>query len=258
MKNPTKALLIIIISFGMYFVLDDLYFKSIRKWLFELTNQLGISHMITYAISGIPLFLGGLLISRKSNFFKNFGLDKSVSRGFLFALVCTLPMYVGFSFVFDFNPEISLDTILISVVSAAFFEELFYRGFLFGLPFKKTILGFVPSVFFGALYFGMLHLYQSTELKELLGIFMITFLGGILFAWVYAEWKFNIWIPIFLHMLMNLSWELFAVSDNALGGIYSNVFRLVTIVLVIAFTVLYKKKNAIKFEINKKNILMKK
>jgi len=258
MKYSIKVLLIVIISFGIYFGLDDMYFKSIRKWIFELTNQFGVSHIITYTISGIPLFVGTILIARKSDFFESLGLNKSIFKGFLFALICTLPMYIGFSFVFDFNPKVSLNTFLISVISAGFFEELFFRGFLFGLLFRKTKLGFIPSVFFGALYFGILHLYQSTELAELLGIFLITFLGGILFAWVYAEWKYNIWIPVFLHMLMNLSWELFAVSDNALGGIYSNIFRLITVGLIIALTVFYKKKSSLKLEITKKNILIKK
>ncbi|MEM9983392.1 MAG: CPBP family intramembrane glutamic endopeptidase, partial [Bacteroidota bacterium] len=228
-----------------------------RKWLFDLTNQLGISHIITYTISGIPLYIGTFLLGRKTAFFDNLGLNKSLVKGFLLALLCTLPMYIGFSFVFDFNPNVSLNTILISVVSAGFFEELFFRGFLFGLPFRKTKLGFITAVFFGALYFGLLHLYQSNELNELLGIFLITFLGGILFAWVYTEWEFNIWAPVFLHMLMNLSWELFAVSDNALGGTYSNVFRVMTIGLVIVLTVLYKKRNGLKRAIHRKNLFMK-
>ncbi|MCK0114913.1 CPBP family intramembrane glutamic endopeptidase [Gelidibacter sp. F63206] len=258
MKNSTKNILIVIISFGIYFVIDDYFFKETRKWIFELTNQLGLSHILTYALSGIPLFLGTLLVSGKANFLKSLGLNQSILKGFLFALICTLPMFIGFSFVFDFDPKISLNTFLISVVAAGFFEELFFRGFLFGLLFSKTKLGFIPSVFFGAFYFGTLHLYQSTDLAEMWGIFLITFLGGVLFAWVFAEWKFNIWIPIFLHLLMNLSWELFDISNNALGGIYSNVFRLVTISLIIALTVLYKMRKGLKLEINKKNILIKK
>ncbi len=257
MKKSIKTILIIVISFGFYFFLDELYFIAIRKWLFDLTNQSGLSHIITYTISGITLFLGTLLISGTSGLFESLGLNKPILNGFLFAIICTLPMFIGFSFFFNFNPKISLDTFLISVISAGFFEELFFRGFLFGILFRKTKLGFVPAVFFSALYFGILHLYQSTEFSELLGIFLITFLGGILFAWVYAEWKYNIWIPVFLHMLMNLSWELFNVSDNALGGIYSNVFRLVTIALIIILTILYKKIKQMKLEINKKNILIK-
>lgn len=258
MKNTIKVLLTVFISFGVYFVLDDLYFKDIRKWFYELTNQIGTSHIITYTISGIPLFLGTLLISRKTSFFESLGLNKSITKGFLFSLLCTLPLFVGYSFVFDFNPEVSIDTILISIVAAGFFEELFFRGFLFGLLFKNTKLGFIPSVFFGALFFGLLHLYQSTEPMELIGIFLITFLGGILFAWVYAEWNYNIWIPIFLHMLMNLSFELFSAGENALGGIYMNVFRTMSIILIIALTVIYKKRKKIRLEINKNTIWIKK
>ena len=258
MNKSLKALLIILLFFGLYFLVDDLFFRSIKKWLFELTSQLGISHIITYLITGVPLFLGTLLIGRSTDFFQNLGLDKSITTGFLFAVICTLPMFIGFSIVFDFNPEVSINAILIAVISAGFFEEVYFRGFLFGLPFRKTKLGFILSVFFGALYFGSLHLYQSTAFTELLGIFLITFLGGILFAWVYAEWNFNIWVAIFLHMLMNLSWELFSVSDNALGGIYANIFRFLTVALIIGLTVLYKKKKGIKFVVNKKTLLLQK
>ncbi|PVW12416.1 CPBP family intramembrane glutamic endopeptidase [Marixanthomonas spongiae] len=258
MKKSTKTLLIVIISFGVYFILDDMYFKSLRELIFEFTNHVGVSHIITYLISGIPLILGTILISHKSGFFKSLGLNKSIFRAFLFSLICTLPMYIGFSFIFDINTDISINTLLISVLSAGFFEELFFRGFLFGLIFRKTKLGFIPSVFFGAVYFGLLHLYQSTELAESIGIFLITFLGGIIFAWVYTEWKFNIWIPIFLHMLMNLSWELFSVSENALGSLYSNIFRFVTIGLIIGLTVALKRQNELKLEINKRNLLRKK
>jgi membrane protease YdiL (CAAX protease family) len=235
-----------------------MYFKEIREWFYELINQFGTSHIIAYTISGIPLFIGTLLISRKSSLFKSLGLNKSIIKGFLFALICTLPLFIGFSFVFDFNPNIAIDTLLISIVAAGLFEELFFRGFLFGQLFKNTTLGFIPSVVFGALFFGLMHLYQSDELSELIGIFLITFLGGILFAWVYAEWNYNIWAPIFLHMLMNLSWELFSVSDTALGGLYSNVFRLISIGFVIALTLVYKKKKGLKLEINKSTIWIKK
>lgn len=245
---------IVLVSFSIYFVLDDIYFKDLRKWLYGLIGQVGISHIITYTLSGIPLFLGMLLINRKTGFFENFGLNKSIIKGFLFALVCTLPMFIGFGLMSNFKPQISIDTFLISVIAAGFFEEVFFRGFLFGPLFKHTILGFIPAVFFGALYFGLLHLYQSNELGELIGIFSITFLGGILFAWTYAEWNYNLWVPIFLHMLMNFSWELFSVSDNALGGIYPNVFRIITISLIILLTIFYKKKKGIKLEVNKNTI----
>lgn len=258
MTNSTKTLLIIIVSFGIYFVFDDILFKAIKKLFFNLTNQVGISHILSYIVTGIPLFVGTFLIGKRNDFAKNLGLDQSIIKGFLFAILCTLPMFIGFSIFFELNRDITLNTVLIGVVSAGLFEELYYRGFLFGLPFRKTKLGFIFSVLFGALYFGSLHLYQSTELNELFGIFLITFLGGILFAWVYAEWNFNIWVPIFLHMLMNFAWELFSVSNNALGGIYSNIFRFLTIALIISLTLFYKKRNGINLTVNKKTLFFQK
>lgn len=52
--------------------------------------------------------------------------------------------------------------------------------------------------------------------------------------------------------------KLFSVSDNAFGGIYSNVFRVITLALIIILTIVYKKRNGIKLEINKHTIWMKK
>jgi membrane protease YdiL (CAAX protease family) len=258
MKNSLKIILIVFLSFGIYFVLDDLYFKELRNWMNGILNQLGISHIITYLISGLPLFLGTYILFRKEPILKSLGLYGSIIKGFLFALICTLPLFIGFSFIFEINPEISVNKILIAVVSAGFFEELYFRGFLFGLLYKYTKLGFVPAVFLGALIFGLIHLYQSTNISELIGIFLITFLGGLIFAWVYAEWKFNLWTAIFLHMLINFSWELFDVSDNALGGIYGNVFRFLSIVLVFGLTILYKKRKKLQLEVNKRTLWIKK
>ncbi len=257
MDKTLKVTLITLLSFGAYFFLDELYFKSARTWLHSFINQYGISHIISYLVFGIPIFIGVLLLHRKEGFFNSLGFNRSIIKAMVFSLLCTLPMFIGFAFIFDFNSEVSLNTILISVIAAGFFEELYFRGFLFGQLFRYSRFGFILSVLLGALLFGFAHLYQGNELGEIIGIFLVTFLGGILFAWVYAEWNYNIWVPIFLHMLMNLSWELFSVSDNALGGIYSNVFRIITILLIIVLTILQKRRKGIGIEVNKKTILMK-
>jgi membrane protease YdiL (CAAX protease family) len=167
-------------------------------------------------------------------------------------------MFIGYAAVFQINYEINLDDILIKVVSAAFFEELFFRGFLFGQVFKTTKIGFIPAVLIGSLLFGFLHLYQSDDILESLGIFIITFFGGILFAWVFVEWNYNLWMAIFLHFFMNLSALLFSATENALGGIYFNVFRSLSLILVISITIFYKKNKRLNFQINKNTIWVKK
>jgi len=258
MNKTLKNILITFVAFTIYYFVDELVFRDLRQWINGFINQYGISHLLTYAITGIPLYIGTYLINRNTPILESLGLYKSVGMGFVFALLCTLPMFIGYGILFDFNTEITVNTILLGVVAAGFFEELFFRGFLFGQLFKNTRLGFIPSVLFGALFFGSLHLHQSTDMMELTGIFLITFLGGILFAWTYVEWNYSLWVPIFLHMLMNLAWELFSVSTNALGDVYANVFRVLTIALIIILTILYKKGKKLPLAIDKNNLWIQK
>lgn len=112
----------------------------------------------------------------------------------------------------------------------------------FGQLFSFTKLGFLPSVFLGALLFAFIHIYQIRDAKTLLVIFIITFLCTALFAWLYYEWNYKIWIPIFTHGYMNLFWMIFSIDDNALGGFYPNILRIVSLILLIGLTIVYKIK----------------
>ncbi len=258
MRKSVFILNLVVLFFGAYYILDTIYFNDLRKLINVRLNQIGLSHIITYALLGIPLVLGTLVITKFSSFFSAIGLKAAFFKPLLFALICTAPMFIGYALVFDFNVEVSLNHLLIGVLAAAFFEELYFRGFLFGMLYRFTRFGFIPSVFFGALLFASAHLYQSSDLGTMFGIFVTTLLGAVLFAWVYAEWKFSIWVPVFLHLFMNLSWMLFSAGDNAFGGIYANVFRIITITLIITGTLYYKKKQGLKLEVNMQTLLMKK
>ena len=258
MNKTIKTVLITVISFGIYYALQQMFFSDIREWLNSFIGNLGVCHFVTYLIIGMPLFLGVGIIHDFKKFPKVLGLNKSIGKGLLFALICTMPMLIGYAILFNFNTELTITKVLIGALIAAFVEELFFRGILFGQIFRFTNIGFLLSIIFGALIFAFGHLYQSQNFITLVGIFLTTFLGAILFAWVYVEWNYNLWIPIFLHLFMNLFWMMFSVSDNALGGTYANVFRIVTIALIIVLTVLYKLKKGLKFEVNKNTLLMKK
>lgn len=257
MSQTLRITLITLAAFTIHYFVDDIYFKSIRTFIDVLIDQRGVSHIIAYSIVGIPIFAAVFLI-RKSGFFNNLGLNKSFLKALAFAGVCTLPIFAGFALVFDLNTKVTLNRILIAILAAAFFEELYFRAFLFGQVYKFTAIGFLPAVFFGALLFGMIHLYQSNDFNELVGIFLITFLGAILFAWTYVEWNYNVWVPGLLHLLMNLAWEMFDISDNALGGMYPNIIRTITIVLIIAITIFYKRRKGIPLAVNRHTILYKK
>lgn len=88
------------------------------------------------------------------------------------------------------------------------------------------------------------HLYQGVSFGQTTGVFIVSAMGAVWFAWLYVELD-NLWIPIFLHVFMNLSWTLFDVSDNALGGIYVNIFRAITIALTILITIRFHKKGGL-------------
>lgn len=257
MNRSVKTILITLIAFGIYFVLDDMYFRDLRFWLYDIVFQLGVSHILAYLIIGIPIFVGAYVIHRNFKFKHQFGLDQSIKTGAGFALLCTLPMFIGYALVFDFTPDFSADNILITVIAAAFFEELYFRGFLFGQIYRYTRWGFIPSVLIGAVLFGLVHLYQAQSFGESAGIFLITFAGGILYAWAFVEWNNNLWVPIFLHLFMNLSWGMFSAGDNAMGGFYSNLFRAITIALIIILTIRRKKSKNLELEVNKHTIWMK-
>ena len=133
-----------------------------------------------------------------------------------------------------------------TVVFAALFEEIIFRGFLFGMLFRYLKIGFVLAALIPSLLFGSIHLYQGADLISALIVFAVTFIGALYFSWMYVEWHFNLWVPVFLHLLMNLSLYLFATEGNtsAAGGLASNIFRLISIALAITLTLWYRKKHS--------------
>jgi len=221
-------------------------------------GQRGVSHILAYTLSALPILLGVWLVHKKWNFAQYLGLNGKIFKALLFSAAATAPMFIGYYLAFDVNTEITVNQLLISVIAAGFFEEVFFRGFLFGQLYRFTRLGFVPAIFIGALWFGAIHLYQSHNLNSALGIFGITFLGAVLFGWLYTEWENNLWVAIFSHSLMNLSWLLFSVDENAMGGWYANLFRLISIVLMILLTIYSKSHKNRSMAINRRTIWMKK
>lgn len=188
------------------------------------------------------------------NLGENIGLRNGLLTGFLFSVITVLPMIVSSAIIGKIDDNLDFGNLLHKTLIAGTFEEYLFRGFLFGILFRKLKWGFIPASLLGALIFGFGHIYQGSTLLETVGIFAITSVGAIWFSWLYIEWNENLWVPIFLHVLMNLSWTLFEVSSNALGGIYTNIFRATTIVLTIIITIRYHKKRGLK--IKRKNLIV--
>lgn len=256
LKQSPKAIILTIVFFAVYLILKQ-YFSAIKESLDVFTKNGLLSYVFTYSIIGIPIYIGTYLINSKLNVLSNLGLNHNPIKPFLIVLLFSLPMILGGLLFFKFNQEISIPNLVAGTIVIGFVEELFFRGFLFGQLFKYTKLGFISSILLGAIIFATGHLYQSQDTFELIGIFSVTFMGAILFAWLYVEWNYNLWMPIFLHSLMNLTWHLFEMDETALGGIIPNVFRGFTIILAIAFTIFYKKKKNYELIITKDKLIRK-
>ena len=67
--------------------------------------------------------------------------------------------------------------------------------------------------------------------------------GGVLFAWLVYRWQ-NLWVPMVLHICMNLWWELFSVSRNAIGGWFPFALQMFTLFLAVAVTVYFTRPKA--------------
>lgn len=255
-RHDIKVILLVIASYFIFQYLLDNSFSSIRSLIKSIIDNHVISGIITYMIVIIPLIIATLIIHKGKDFWTSLGLNTSIAQGLMISFIGTLPMLIGFAIVFDINPNLSLNKIIWGAVVAAFFEELIYRGFFFGQLFRYTRLGFISTILLVSILFALQHLYQSQDFATLLGIFVTTLLGSVLFGWLFIEWNLNLWVPIFLHFFMNAYWITFAASSNALGNTTANICRIASIILIIALTIIYKKRKGLPLYINKKNLLL--
>ena len=191
------------------------------------------------------------------NILKMLGLNRGFVNGLAFSGFAVLPMFAGAALLGSFDTSLTLIDLFKKTVLAGFMEELLFRGFLFGLLFRKLKWGFIPASLPGAVIFGTAHIYQGSGTMETLGIFMVTTIGALWFAWLYIEWDDNLWVPILLHIFMNLSWTLFDVSSSALGGWQINISRTITIALTVIITIAFCKRRK-SFKINGSNLFVNK
>ncbi len=204
----------------------------------------------------IPVIITVGLLFGFRNILKELRIQKGFLTGLVFAFITVLPMFISSAVIGSIDKELTLTDLLHYTVIGGFMEELLFRGFLFGILFRKLNWGFIPASLPGAIIFGLGHLYQASDPVGAFSIFMVTFTGALWFAWLFIEWEENLWVPILLHIFMNLSWTLFNVGENAAGDHVTNIFRVITIALTIAITIIRKKRKKIPGGINKRNLIV--
>ena len=176
---------------------------------------------------GIVPIVGAQFIFGKRGWTERLGLSTvGFYQGFGTAFLMTLPMLLGYAWLAggQLNIDWGMD-FWFGTIAAPFFEEVFFRAFLFGLLCKFGGWKLVPATLLDGLVFGAVHIGQGQSVELAAGVFAVTAAGAIGFSILYKEWGWNLWVVIFLHALMNFYWMAFDVSDNAAGGMWANVFR---------------------------------
>jgi len=173
---------------------------------------------------------------------REIGLLRSPHTGFLFALVACLPLWIVFAIINPLAESFPVAEVLYLSVLSPLAEEIVYRGFAFGQLRRLAGWGFWPAALLPAAVFGWGHAEGSGDLGTGLAIFLITGIGSVLAAWFYERWAFNLWVPFFLHCLMNLAWNVFAVGESAFAGWLPTVLQVTTLGLAALLTIYGSKR----------------
>lgn len=253
MKKNISRSIIIILSFLIGF-----YGRGILDSYFNITNSIQLNYLrllYAYAWWIIPPVIVLWTLYGFKNILKELKLNQNFGKGLLWAAIMVLPMIIGSFLLGKLSTEITLIEFIKKTFCAGFFEEVFFRAFFFGQLFARLKWGFIPAVVLNAIAFASGHLYQGNSFNETFGVFIVTLMGAAWFAWLFIEWEENIWLPVCLHILMNMSWVLFDISETALGGISANIFRALTITISILVTIYFNKKNG-GLKITRKNLII--
>ncbi len=251
MNTSVKNVVITITAFLLFLYL--LKMQVVNEHLSFISNG-SLRFAVNWFLCGVPIYVALFMMHKPGQIMESLGLRYGLLEGYGIAYLAVIPMLLGFAFTGTFNTSLTIDEFIRKAVLAGFFEELFFRGFLFGMLFRYARWGFIPAVLTGAILFGAVHLYQGGDMLSAFAAFGVTAFGAVLFSWVYAEWEYNLWTAIGLHTFMNGAWLLFAVDSNATGDWISNIFRVVSIIVIVVGTIVYKKRKCRRFEVNKRTL----
>ena len=155
--------------------------------------------------------------------------------GLVFGMLAALPMWAVFAVTMPVARDLDLWAVVYLAGLSPLAEEAVFRGFAFG-QLRRLGWGFWWAVLVPAVVFALAHLRPEQSGSEMLGVFLITGVGGLLFSFVYERWDRSLWTPFALHAAMNLAWQLFAVGESAFAGWLPTAMQAVVAVAAVALT----------------------
>ena len=189
----------------------------------------------------VLIALGYLHVLRDKDERLHMGLDVGWGLGvkaFVLGFACTLPM-LALGLVSEYSGTNRYEVIY-GAIAPGITEEIFYRALLFGVlvqcartPMWTTAI--VTGIVFGLAHVDITPAPGQTIVGQLNLWNAIIGLGGFMYAWLYYESRWNLWVVIALHIGMNLWWGMFDLSSSPLGAFGATLSRIVCVGLVVLF-----------------------
>lgn len=165
----------------------------------------------------------------------NFALRTKALRGLVFGFVAASPMLIGFALT---RASRISDPLAVLFLAALFplAEEIVSRGFAFRMLWQREGWSWWMAAGLVAAVTGLAHVDKGLTALEVFGLFAYTGVGGGVTCWLLARWG-SLWFPFGVHMFGNLWWEVFNVSNSAIGGWFAFSLQVTMILLAIAITI---------------------
>ncbi len=205
-------------------------YGELVQWLRELGTPPFVLALETPALLILAALAGARCAAGPGRWVAALGLTGAAGRGLLLGALIGLPMLLQAPLSAQ-GLAISWTTLRAALL-APFAEELFFRGLFVAVLVRVGGFAFWPTAILAGVSFGAAHVPWSSSLGwGHLPTFLATTAGGIWYGWLLRCYDWNLWLTVSLHATMNLAWAIFAVAEDAAGGLWPNVGRALTIAL---------------------------
>lgn len=217
---------------------------DLHRWLHECGVPYAVRNLDGSLVLVLTALLGARLASGRGEALRVLGLRGGLGTGLWFGCVAGAPMFVQAAFA-GHGADLS-GGVLLGAVVAPFVEELFFRGLLVTVPTRLGSAPFWPLAMAAGAVFGLLHVdwEQTFDAGTALTV-LVTLAGGLWLAWLCRALCWNLWATIVLHAVMNAGWLVFDVPGGAVGGLWANVGRTVTIALGTVLALRWRRRHTI-------------
>lgn len=241
-RSPLWVSAVVIAAFLFVNTVGLSPFRALAGHLEGWPRMLALA-VIGYGLNAaVPLAVAAWLVGRR-HALRVLGLTASLRTALALAAGCSAIVLLGLAATSPLAPPERLPVDLVrSALLPGIAEELLYRAFLFGFLYRFAGWGFLPAALLSCAVFGLEHVYQGGSASEALAIAVLTGIGGLWWSWLLVEWRWNLWVPVAFHVLLNGYWTAFDVADNALGGAFEVGLRLACTGLSVAVTVVLARR----------------